>query len=126
MPIQFDFFDQQKVDRLKNHLVAMAAKQNPKFYEIFVDSLTAVPKTDEPNEFEGYEDYMSPDTKEIKIKIYNSGSSPRNDQYVFSLKAKDREEALREGVNGLPAKSYSRNSLYALKEEYEQKENENR
>lgn len=111
MPIQFDNFDQQKVDRLKNHLTAMAEKGKAKHYEIFVDGLKAVTKTDEPSEFDGYEDYMTADTEQIKIIIYNSSSSPRNDQYVFMVKARSRDEATNIGLNGFEVKSFSKNSL---------------
>lgn len=121
MPIQFDNFDQQKVDRLKNHLVAMAAKNNAKHYEIFVDALKAVPKTDEPSEFEGYEDYMTADTEQIKIIIYNTAASPRNDQYVFLLKARNREEATNMGLNGMPTKTFSRNSVSEWRETQDRK-----
>lgn len=122
MPIQFDNFDQQKIDRLKNHLVAMAGKEKAKHYEIFVDALKAVPKTDEPNDFDGYEDYMTPDTEQIKIIIYNSSLSPRNDQYVFLLKARNREEATNLGLNGTPVKTFSRNSLTEWREKQEHKD----
>jgi len=122
MPIQFDNFDQQKIDRLKNHLVAMAGKEKAKHYEIFVDALKAVPKTDEPNDFDGYEDYMTPDTEQIKIIIYNSSLSPRNDQYVFLLKARNREEATNLGLNGTPVKTFSRNTLSEWREKQEIKD----
>lgn len=121
MPIQFDNFDQQKIDRLKNHLIAMAGKGKAKHYEIFVDALKAVPKTDEPSEFDGYEDYMTPDTEQIKICIYNTSLSPRNDQYVFLLKARNREEANSLGLSGTPVKTYSRNSLSEWREAQEKK-----
>lgn len=122
MPIQFDNFDQQKVDRLKNHLVAMAGKGKAKHYEIFVDALRAVPKTDEPSEFDGYEDYMTPDTEQIKICIYNTALSPRNDQYVFVVKARNRDEATHLGLSGTPAKSFSRNSMSEWRENMERKD----
>lgn len=115
MPIQFDKFDQQKVDRLKTHLEAQAQKGSPKFYEIFVDSLKAVQKTDEPMEFDGYENYMTADTSQIKIVIYNSGISPRNDQYVFSMKAKNPQEALEMGLDGVSFKMLTKNELCELK-----------
>ncbi|MBA2613356.1 MAG: hypothetical protein H0U95_15415 [Bacteroidetes bacterium] len=115
MPIQFDKFDQQKVDRLKTHLEAQAQKGNPKYYEIYVDSLKAVQKTDEPKEFDGYEDYMTADTAQIKIVIYNSGTSPRNDQFVFSLKAKNPQEALEMGLDGVSFKMLSKHELEELK-----------
>ena len=121
MPIQFDKFDQQKIDRLKSHLETMAAKGAPKFYEIFVDGLKAVPKTDEPKEFEGYEDYMTADTNQVKIVIYCSGASPRNDQYVFSMKARNNEEALDMGLNGIAFKAFSQNDLKKLKFQKEQR-----
>lgn len=115
MPIQFDKFDQQKVDRLKTHLESQAQKGNPKYYEIYVDSLKAVQKTDEPKEFDGYEDYMTADTLQIKIVIYNSGTSPRNDQYVFSLKAKSPQEALEMGLDGVSFKMLTKHELGELK-----------
>lgn len=121
MPIQFDKFDQQKVDRLKSHLESMASKGTPKFYEIFVDGLKAVPKTDEPKEFEGYEDYMTPNTNQIKIVVYCSGASPRNDQYVYSMKAKSNEEALDFGLNGIAIKSFTTNELKELRLQRDQK-----
>jgi hypothetical protein len=121
MPIQFDKFDQQKIDRLKSHLESMATKGTPKFYEIFVDGLKAVPKTDEPKEFEGYEDYMTPETGQIKVVVYCSGASPRNDQYVYSMKAKSNEEALDFGLNGIAIKSFTTNELKELRLQRDQK-----
>lgn len=119
MPIQFDIFDQQKIDRIKTHLETQAAKGNPKFYEIFVDFLKAVQKTDEPKEFDGYENYMTSATNEVKVIIYNSGVSPRNDQFVFSLRAKNSQEALDRGLDGIPFRSLSKTELQELKEKRE-------
>jgi len=119
MPIQFDKFDQQKVDRIKTHLEAQASKGSPKFFEIYVDSLKAVQKTDEPKEFDGYENYMTASTNEIKIVIYNSGASPRNDQFVFSLRAKTPQEALENGLDGFSTRSLSKGELLELKEKRE-------
>ena len=115
MPIQFDTFDQPKINRLKTHLESNAAKGQAKYYEIYVDNLRAVQKTDDPNEFEGYEDYMDPDTSQIKIVIYSSGASPRNDQYVFSLKAKNSREALDQGLDGLTFQTFTKNDLTQLR-----------
>jgi hypothetical protein len=116
MPIQFDNFDQNKIDRLKNHLSTMADKNKAKFYEIFVDTLKAVPKTDEISDFDAYEDYITVDTEQIKIVIYNTALSPRNDQYVFVLKAKNREDALNLGLNGMPLQKHSKTSISQWRE----------
>lgn len=121
MPIQFDNFDQNKIDRLKNHLSTMAEKNKAKFYEIFVDTLKAVPKTDEISDFDAYEDYITVDTEQIKIVIYNTALSPRNDQYVFVLKAKNREDALNLGLNGMPLQKHSKTSISQWRENKVQK-----
>lgn len=115
MPVQFDKFDQPKVDRLKFHLETQAEKGPAKFYEIYVDNLKAVPKTDSPQDFDGYENYLNSDSSELKIIIYNTGSSPRNDQYVFSLKAKNPQEALENGLDGFALKGLTKNELFELK-----------
>jgi len=111
MPIQFDNFDQNKIDRLKSHLQTLSEKNKAKFYEIFVDNLKAVPKTDEISDFDAYEDYINVDTEQLKIIIYNSSLSPRNDQYIFILKAKSREDAQSMGLNGMPLPKYSKNDI---------------
>jgi hypothetical protein len=121
MPIQFDNFDQNKIERLKNHLSTMADKNKAKFFEIYVDTLKAVPKTDEISDFDAYEDYITIDTEQIKIVIYNTSLSPRNDQYVFVLKAKSREEALNLGLSGMPLQKFSKTSISQWREDKVQK-----
>jgi len=107
MPIQFDKFDQQKVDNIFNHLEASAKKGTPKPYEVHVDGVKAVMKTEDPNEFYRYEDYMKENTDQVKFIIYGSNNSPRNDQYAFSMKAKTQNEALELGLDGFATKAYS-------------------
>ena len=114
MPTQLAKFDQNKIDLLKSHLVLSAQRNTPKFYEIFVDTLKAVPKTDNPEEFEGYEDYISPDSSFVKIVIY-SGLSPRNDKYFFSFKAQTQQEAFEDGLDGIAVKTYSHSELEKIK-----------
>lgn len=120
MPVQFDKFDQQKVDRLKAHLEAQQQRGTPKYYEVYVDNLKAVQKTDDPSEFEGYENFLTESTRQIKIVIYNSGASPRNDQFVYNMQAQTTQQALEMGLDGLPS-LYSKNELAQLKEDRELK-----
>ncbi|MGZ4064217.1 MAG: hypothetical protein ACXVP0_14680 [Bacteroidia bacterium] len=121
MPIQFHTFDQQKIDRHKNHLEAMAANGKPQAYEVYVDALKVIPKTEDPGEFENYEDYMTPGTDTIKLVIYGSAQSPRNEKYVYSLKAKTPEEALDMGLSGIAFKSFSTKELALLKHDKDRK-----
>lgn len=85
MPVTNDTYDQLKIDKLKHFLEAQAEKGQAKPFEIFVDNLKVVSKTDDPKEFDNYEFYMNEDTEKIRILIYNSSLSPRNDQYCFQV-----------------------------------------
>lgn len=97
MPVTNDQFDQLKIDRLKHFLEDMAAKGQPKPFEIFVDGLKVIPKTEDPKDFESYEYYVNEDTEKIRILIYNSNLSPRNDQYCFYVQQNKQEKSM----NGL-------------------------
>lgn len=97
MPLTNEKYDQHKIDRLKHFLADMREKGQVRPFEIFVDGLKVVPKTDDPKEFDNYEYYMNEDTEKIRILIYYSMTSPRNDQYCFFLSRSHVEKSL----NGL-------------------------
>ena len=69
MPVTNDNYDQLKIDKLKHFLEEMASKGHPRPYEIFVDNLKVIPKTDDPKEFDNHEYYMNEDTEKIRILI---------------------------------------------------------
>jgi len=97
MPVTNENFDQLKIDKLKHFLEDMAAKGQARPYEIFVDALKVVPKTEDPKDFDSYDYYMNEDTEKIRILIYNSNLSPRNDQYSFFVQKNKHDKA----TNGL-------------------------
>lgn len=126
MPVNNENFDQLKIDKLKHFLEDMAGKGQARPFEIFVDSLKVVPKTEDPKDFESYEYYMNEDTEKIRILIYNTGSSPRNDQYNFFVQKNLREKpanGLGEIDNIIQEKLAARDKEYEmtrLKEELEE------
>lgn len=85
MPVTTEQYDQLKIDKLRHYLEAQADKGQAKPFEIFVDNLKVVSKTEDPKEFDSYEFYMNEDTEKVRILIYNSNLSPRNDQYCFMV-----------------------------------------
>lgn len=118
MPITHDNFDQLKIDKLRHYLEDMTAKGHAKPYEIFVDSLKVVPKTEDPKDFDNYEYYMNEDTEKVRIVIYNSNLSPRNDQYCFYVKQLKQDK----GLNGLgEIESIIQEKLSARDKEHEVK-----
>lgn len=98
MPVTNDTYDQLKIDKLKHFLEAQATKGQAKPFEIFVDNLKVVSKTEDPQEFDTYEFYMNEDTEKVRILIYNSNLSPRNDQYCFMVQKTVRST---KSLNGL-------------------------
>src|SRR5215203_4381198 len=97
MPVTNDTYDQLKIDKLKHFLEAQAERGQGKPFEIFVDNLKVVSKTEDPKEFDSYEFYMNEDTEKVRILIYNSNLSPRNDQYCYMVQRHKSEKPL----NGL-------------------------
>jgi hypothetical protein len=94
MPVTNDLYDQLKIDKLKHYLESQAEKGQAKPFEIFVDNLKVVSKTEDPKEFDSYEFYMNEDTEKVRILIYNSNLSPRNDQYCYMVQRNKSEKSL--------------------------------
>jgi hypothetical protein len=121
MPRINDIYDQEKIDRLKHFLEAMAAKGQPRPYEIFVDTFKVVPKTDDPKEFDGYEYYMNDDTKQVRVNVYCTGQSPRNDSHIFKMPAVPQEKHIGQ-LDGLERMELMvKEKLDAREKEYESK-----
>jgi len=118
MPITNDNYDQLKIDKLKHFLEEMAARGFARPYEIFVDNLKVVPKTDDPKDFDSYEYYMNEDSEKIRILIYNSQLTPRNDQYCFYVQKHKAEKP--QALNGLgEIETIVQEKLSAREKEYE-------
>jgi len=93
MPVIHQKYDQFKIDKLKHYLEDMVEKGQPRVYEIFVDNLKVVPKTEDLTQFDSYEQYMDEDTEKVRILVYNSGLSPRNDQFCFRVQPGREDKA---------------------------------
>lgn len=116
MPVTNDNYDQLKIDKLKHFLETQAERGIAKPFEIFVDNLKVVPKTEDPKDFDSYEFYMNEDTEKVRILIYNSNLSPRNDQYCFYV----QKTAGTKSLNGLgDIENIMQEKLAARDREYE-------
>lgn len=117
MPVQFDTYQPSKLESLRKHLELCAEKNEAKPYEIFVDSIKAVGRTTNVEEFDNYENYLSSDNNNIKVIIYYKANSPRNECYHFSLHARNSKEALEEGLSSLPPKQLNKKMMEKMVEE---------
>src|SRR5690348_1197746 len=86
-------YDPIRIERIRHFLESSAEKGKPKFYEIFVDNLKAVDKTDDTACFDEYKMYLDGNTQLIKILIYTSTENcPRNDKFIFSVHNPNEEK----------------------------------
>jgi hypothetical protein len=79
-------YDQFKVGKLKMFLEDMAAEGQPRQYEIHVNGLRVVPRTEDVQKFDNYERHIDEDTELVRVVIYNSAQSNRNEQFCFHVK----------------------------------------
>jgi len=99
-------YDVVKMERLKHYLETNAERDKPKYYEIYVDNLKAVDKTNDPACFDDYTMYINEDSKVIKVLIYTSTENcPRNDKFIFTIVNTEEErrkhEKKQSELNGL-------------------------
>jgi hypothetical protein len=87
-------YDPVRIERIRHFLESCEEKGKPKFYEIFVDNLKAVDKTDDTSCFDEYKVYMDDNTQMIKILIYTSTENcPRNEKFIFSVRNPKEEKS---------------------------------
>jgi len=120
MPVTNEKYEQYKIDKLRHFITQMSAKGQARAFEIYVDDLEVVPKTEDPKEFDSFQFYMNEDTEKIRITIYNSGSG--QSQYCFTVKPVKPENGLGEIETIIQEKLSEREKQYELnrlKEELE-------
>ncbi len=122
MAITSETYDQLKIDKLKLYLQTQADRNAARYYEIYVDNLKAVHKTNDIQEFDSYEDYMTEDTDRIRILVYSTNSqSPRNDQYVYRMKKQEEQKTVvqQQGLSGIEIESRMEEKLQTHRERWE-------
>lgn len=98
-----------RINLLRQMLFTGRSSGKTPFYEVRVDDLRVVARTNDPEEFDLHEDFVSTDTRSITVLIY-AGTSRNNTRYVLQLKDEpfqnsspalagtDMEETIREKV----------------------------
>jgi hypothetical protein len=92
-------YDENKIEKIKTMLELFANRNQPHPYEIFVDKFKVVSKTTDIDSFDDYINYVDKDTEEVKIKIYDTAHSPRNDQHTFKVERQHHKQAA--GLSGI-------------------------
>ncbi len=65
--ITTETYEPVKMERLRHFLESHAERGRPRYFEIFVDNLKVVDRTNDPGSFEDYAMYITEDTRMIKV-----------------------------------------------------------
>jgi hypothetical protein len=98
MAVKKEKFDNSKIQVIRDYLADQQQDGNPRPFEIFVDELKVVSKTEDMTRFDNYEKYLRPDTLFVLFKLYHN-SSPNNDQYYYYLREEASEPVGLSGVD---------------------------
>lgn len=115
-----------RIERIKHYLESCAEKSRPRYYEIYVDNLKAVDKTDDIAVFDEYQVYVDENTQMVKILIYTSTeNSPRNDKFIFTMNQQGGKQETLDGaevetrISNAIQQERDRNQLTGLQKELE-------
>ncbi len=88
-------YNQGKVDKLADYLRLYHEKGRPIDYEILIDGFRAVRRTNDPDMFSMFEEFITADTRSVEILFY-TGTSNNNDKHIFFF-----GDHAKEGLSGV-------------------------
>ncbi len=86
-------YDPAKIEKLAEYLRVYNEKGQPIDYEILIDGLKAVRRTNDPSMFEMLDNFITPDSKSIEVLFYN-GNSNVNEKRIFILNDDETDKGL--------------------------------
>jgi hypothetical protein len=115
----------EAIERLKQWIAEMSSTGDAKYYEIFVDGMRIVHKTNDVEEFDRYKVWVSTETQQIKVLTYNTIGSHRSKPFEFRTEKYPEEINYKAIVESLEKKNEELTRRLADAEAYIQKlENE--
>jgi hypothetical protein len=88
-------FDAIRFEKIKHLLESHGERGKARYFEIFVDNLKVVDKTNDIGSFDDYLLYLDDKTKMIKLLLYATcESSPRNDKFFFTFESAEEKNSL--------------------------------
>lgn len=86
-------YDPAKIEKLAGYLRIYHEKRQPIDYEILIDGLKAVRRTNDPEMFSTFENFIEADSKGLEILFYN-GSSNVHEKRIFFFDDEKKESGL--------------------------------
>jgi hypothetical protein len=92
-------YEQKKIDNLLQYLRLYSDKGQPIDFEILVDGFKAVRRTNDPDMFSMFENFVTADTRSIEVLLF-TGSSNNNEKRIFYF-----GDLPKEGLSGVDVKN---------------------
>jgi hypothetical protein len=80
--VKTEKYNPDKIELIKMNLEQHAQMGNPRYYEIQVDGLRAVSRTQDIKQFDNYELYVDDTAERLKIMLFQ-GTSMKYDSFIF-------------------------------------------
>lgn len=90
-------YSAERMNLLKQTLINSTEVGKPQDYEIRVDDMKVVPRTNDVDQFDNHEDFVLDETKKVIVLIYD-GASRRNTRHTFHFKDERKPNAKDENV----------------------------
>ncbi|MFA6923610.1 MAG: hypothetical protein WC223_05080 [Bacteroidales bacterium] len=88
-------YDPVRIERIKKNLKKAFDIGSPEYFEIIIDNLKIVKRTNDFTRFSNLYDNIEDGTQKISILLYgNSAKSPRHIKYTFLLKEEPQQQTL--------------------------------
>jgi hypothetical protein len=112
-----------KIALLRQMLENNAVAGTPTDYEIRVDSMKVIQRTNNPELFDNHEDFVNQDTSEIMVILYD-GNSRRSTRHIMSMKEEPKKEApppapIIQSLSGVEIERMMEDKLRAQREAWE-------
>ncbi len=117
-------FSEKAMKRLERNIRISAENSDPQEYEIKVDGMRSVGRTDNPDLFNTYLDYMDEDTEQVEVMLYK-GSSNNCEKFLYVCE-KEPEKQAAVGLSGLEIDSRIRDGIAKEKQQWEKEKLEAR
>ena len=119
-------YNSEKVALLKQLLLNSKENGKPIDYEIRVDAMRAVPRTNDPEQFDRHEDFIDADTGSVTILLYE-GASRNNNRHIFLMKDEPKSEPKNKPLSGIEVDKMVNEKVEEIKQQmkYDQLKKEN-
>lgn len=92
-------YEPSRLETIKRVLENEQRRGSPRFYEVWVDGVKVVEKTDNPDDFSKYEEFIFADTQKVTVNLFTSSPTSAHIvsrlHFTFGEEPKSRDESLR-------------------------------